>query len=207
MNRKSLVIGLVILVISTFKLSAQLVKYSIGITGGALATQMSTTPPTSNPLMFYLNGYGGAFATINVGRVIGIRGGANYAMTGGHYDFSSYKVDVTQSYIQIPVGLLLHAGRHISFEFGLQQNILLQSKYVEKGSETVEVSPDEGALKYNFGAIAGLNLNFGKTVFMTMRYHYGLSKAYVIDGVGYPASAITLGLGFNIYNSRKSAFR
>lgn len=207
MKLKSIFIGLLIITISTFKLSAQLVKYSFGVTGGAVGTQMNTNPAPTNPSLFYISGYGGAFATVNVGRVVGVRTGVNYAMTGGQYDFSTYNVTLSQSYLQIPVGLLLHAGRALSLEVGLEQNILLQSKYLESGAETVEITPDEGALKYHFGAMAGVNLNFGKVVFLSMKYHYGLSKAYVLNGVGYPSNMISVGLGFNIYNSRKSAFR
>lgn len=206
MNRKVL-LAIAVMFFMSITASAQLIKVSIGINGGALGTQMMTDPAPTNPTFFYINGYGGAFATINIGKVIGLRGAANYAMQGGEYDVNGVKAQVSQSYIQVPVSLLLHAGRAISFEFGVTQNILLSSKYVEGDGSKVSITPDEGALKYNIGAIAGINFNFGKVAFLTLRYQYGLSKAYVIHGKGFPTNTVSAGIGFNIYNSKKSAFR
>lgn len=198
-------IAILFILLGTLTLSAQKVKVSVGINGGALATQMLTTPEPSSPL--YISGYGGAFASVHVGKYLSVRGAVNYALTGGKYEIANTPASATQSYIQIPFTLLVNAGRAVSFEVGLQQNILASSKFMEYGSSEVNINPDPAALKYNYGAVAGLCFNFGKMVFLNLRYCYGLSKSYVIYGVGYPTNTISAGLGFNLYTSRKSAFR
>lgn len=184
--------------------SAQMVKASFGVTGGGIATLMNTEPKPSSAL--YVNGYGGAFATVNLGKVIGIRGGANLAQQGGDYTTETTDVKVHQSYMNIPISLLLNVKSFMSFEFGFYQNILMSSSYNERGSSKLTITPDEGALKYNVGALAGLTFNFGRVVFLSMRYNRGLSKSYVIHGKGYTADTITAGLGFNILTTRKKAF-
>ena len=197
----------VLLAMMLFSLSAsaQMVKASFGVTGGGIATMMSgTEPATSSPM--YMGGYGGAFATVNYGTSLGIRVGANYAMQGSSYMLSSTDLKAVQSYIQIPVSLMWHMRSFISLEAGLYQNILFSSSLIEQGSTTVVISPDEGALKYNFGAHAGITFNFGRVVFLDIKYHYGLSNSYVIYGKGYPSSFATVGLGFNLISTRKSAF-
>ena len=82
MNGKRVLSVLLSMMLFSLGVSAQTVKASFGVTGGGVATQMNTDPATSTP--FYINGYGGAFATINFGKAIGIRGGANYMLQGGN---------------------------------------------------------------------------------------------------------------------------
>lgn len=189
----------------SFSASAQMVKASFGVTGGGIATLTTgTEPPTSSPM--YISGYGGAFATVNYGNHLGLRAGANYAMQGSSYKLSGVSLKAAQSYVQVPVSLMYHIRSFVSLEAGFYQNILLSSSLTEKGSSTVVIDPDEGALKYNFGALAGIEFNFGRYVFLNLRYHYGLSKSYVIYGKGYPSSFATVGVGFNIISTRKSAF-
>lgn len=204
MNGKKVLSVLLSMMLFSLAASAQMVKASFGVTGGGIATQMNTDPATSTP--FYINGYGGAFATINLGKVIGIRGGANYSMQGGNYTMSSTEITASQTYINIPVSLLLNVKSAMAFEFGFYQNILLDSKYSENGKSKVEITPDEGALAYNFGALAGITFNLGRAAFLSFRYNYGLSNSYVIYGKGYTSNFITAGLGFNIVNTRKKAF-
>ena len=203
MNKKALTV-LAILMLFCTSVSAQKVRATFGITGGGIATQMMTDPKPTSPL--YFSGYGGAFATVSFKNFLGLRTGANYLMQGGKYQLSSVDMKADQSYLQIPVALVLSPKSFFSFEVGLYQNILLSSKFTEMGSETAVISPDTGALKYNFGALAGLSFNFGRVVFLELRYHYGLSNSYVINGKGYPQGIITAGLGFNIISTRKSAF-
>ena len=204
MNGKRVLSVLLSMMLFSLGVSAQTVKASFGVTGGGVATQMNTDPATSTP--FYINGYGGAFATINFGKAIGIRGGANYMLQGGNYTMSSTEITATQTYLNIPVSLLLNVKSAMAFEFGFYQNVLLDSKYTESGRTTIEIAPDEGALAYNFGALAGITFNLGRAAFLSFRYNYGLTNSYVIYGKGYPTSSVTAGLGFNIINTRKKAF-
>ena len=205
MSKRRVLVVLLAMMLFSLSASAQMVKASFGVTGGGIATMMSATEPaTSSP--FYIGGYGGAFATINIGNSLGIRGGANYAMQGSSYMLSGTKLTAAQSYIQVPVSLLWHMRSFISLEAGFYQNILFSSSLTENGSSTVVINPDEGALKYNFGALAGLEFNFGRFVFLELKYHYGLSNSYVIYGKGFPSSFATVGLGFNLISTRKSAF-
>ena len=196
---------LLAMMLFSFGASAQMVKASFGVTGGGIATMtFGTDPAPSSPL--YMSGYGGAFATVNIGSSLGIRGGANYAMQGSRYDVAGADLTASQSYIQIPVSVMWHMRSFISLEAGFYQNILASSSLTEKGNTTVVINPDEGALKYNFGALAGLEFNFGRYVFLELKYHYGLSKSYVIYGKGFPSSFATVGVGFNLISTRKSAF-
>lgn len=204
MNGKKVLLVLLSMMLFSVGASAQMIKASFGVNGGGIATLMHTEPATSSPL--YFSGYGGLFSTINFEKILGLRVGANYAMQGGKYAMDSVNVSVDQSYINIPVSVLVNLKSFMTFEAGLYQNILLSSSYKESGSESVTITPDEGALAYNFGALAGISFNLGKAVFLSMKYNYGLSKSYVIYGKGYPSSAITVGLGFNIVSTRKKAF-
>ena len=205
MSKRRVLTVLLALMLFSLSASAQMVKASFGVTGGGIATLMSgTEPATSTPM--YMNGYGGAFATVNIGNSLGIRAGANYAMQGSKHTLSGTGLTAAQSYLQVPVSLLWNIRSFISLEAGFYQNILLSSSLTENGSSTVVISPDEGALKYNFGALAGIEFNFGRFVFLELKYHYGLSNSYVIYGKGYPSSFATVGLGFNLISTRKSAF-
>lgn len=205
MSKRRVLTVLLAMMLFSLSASAQMVKASFGVTGGGIATlTMGTEPPTSSPM--YISGYGGAFATVNYGNHLGLRAGANYAMQGSTYGLSGVTLTATQSYLQVPVSLMYHIRSFVSLEAGFYQNILLSSSLTEKGSSTVVINPDEGALRYNFGALAGIEFNFGRYVFLNLRYHYGLSKSYVIYGKGYPSSFATVGVGFNIISTRKSAF-
>ena len=163
-----------------------------------------TQPATSAPA--YINGYGGAFATVNYSNLMGVRVGLNYAMQGADYDLSEVSIATSQSYINIPAALLFHLKSYVSLEAGFYQNILLSSSMTERGEKDIVISPDEGALKYNFGALAGVTVNVGRLVFVSLRYNLGLSNSYIIYGTGYPSSFATVGLGFNIISTRKTAF-
>lgn len=188
----------------TFCASAKNVKVSFGITGGGIATQMLTEPQPSSPM--YISGYGGVFATVNPLKKMGIRIGANYSMQGGNYNISSIPVVLSQSYINVPVSLMYHPKSFISFEAGFYQNILMSARLIEQGRTTVEVNPDDGALKYNIGALAGVSFNLSKTVFINLRYCYGLSYSYAIMGTGYKSNAITAGIGVNLIRTTNRAF-
>lgn len=204
MNVRRVLCVLLSMMLFTIGASAQAVKASFGVTGGGAATMMSTEPATTSPVHF--SGYGGAFATIKYGRVIGLRAGANYLMQGASYDISKVNIKTSQTYLNVPVTFMVNLKSVMSFEFGFYQNILMDSSLTESGTREVLITPDEGALKYNVGALAGLNFNMGRFVFLSMKYHYGLSNSYVIYGEGYPSSFATVGLGFNIINTRKKAF-
>ena len=56
-------------------------------------------------------------------------------------------------------------------------------------------------------AAAGLKLYLGQTVYLTLRGTYGLSYAYNIYGNGAIPASAQLGIGFRLYNYRKSAFK
>lgn len=203
MNLKRIYI-ISLMMLLTFCASAKNVKVSFGITGGGIATQMLTEPQPSSPM--YISGYGGVFATVNPLKKMGIRIGANYSMQGGNYNISSIPVVLSQSYINVPVSLLYHPKSFISFEAGFYQNILMSARLIEQGSTTVEVNPDDGALKYNIGALAGVSFNLSKTVFINLRYCYGLSYSYAIMGTGYKSNAITAGIGVNLIRTTNRAF-
>lgn len=203
MNLKRIYI-ISLMMLLTFCASAKNVKVSFGITGGGIATQMLTEPQPLSPM--YISGYGGVFATVNPLKKMGIRIGANYSMQGGNYNISSIPVVLSQSYINVPVSLLYHPKSFISFEAGFYQNILMSARLIEQGSTTVEVNPDDGALKYNIGALAGVSFNLSKTVFINLRYCYGLSYSYAIMGTGYKSNAITAGIGVNLIRTTNRAF-
>lgn len=205
MNLRRVLVILLSLVLFSHAASAQMVKATFGVTGGGIATMMrGTQPATSAPA--YINGYGGTFATVNYSNLMGVRVGLNYAMQGADYDLSEVSIATSQSYINIPATFLYHLKSYVSLEAGFYQNILLSSSMTESGAHDVVISPDDGALKYNFGVLAGLTVNVGRFVFLSLRYNLGLSNSYIIYGTGYPSSFATVGLGFNIFSTRKTAF-
>lgn len=204
MNLKRVLTVLLAMMLSAFAASAQMVKASFGVTGGGIGTMMATDPAPVSPM--FMSGYGGAFATINYGTSLGVRLGANYAMQGGNYKLSGTELKADQAYINVPVAFVYSPKSFFSVQAGFYQNILLSSSLTEKGKSEVVISPDEGALKYNFGVMGGLCFNFGRFVFLDLKYNYGLSNSYVIYGKGYPSSFVTVGLGFNIVTTRKTAF-
>lgn len=202
MNKKIFVILLMLMVSAVA--NAQLVKAAFGVTGGGIATQMMTNMPLNKPM--YISGYGGAFATVNFGSSIGLRGGVNYSMQGAELSLSGVPVQLKQSYLNVPVAFMYHIKSFISIQAGFYQNILLTSSLTEKGSDPYTLSPDPGALKYNFGALAGIAVNIGRLVFIDIKYNLGLSKSYASMGVGYPTNTITVGVGFNIISTRQTIF-
>lgn len=204
MNLKRVLTVLLAMMLSAYAASAQMVKASFGVTGGGIGTMMATDPAPVSPM--FMSGYGGAFATINYGTSLGVRLGANYAMQGGNYKLSGTALKADQAYINVPVAFVYSPKSFISVQAGFYQNILLSSSLTEQGKTEVVISPDEGALKYNFGVMGGLCFNFGRFVFLDLKYNYGLSNSYVIYGKGYPSSFVTVGLGFNIVTTRKTAF-
>lgn len=203
MNKKALSV-LAILMLFCASASAQQIKATFGVTGGGIATQMMTDPAPVAPMSF--NGYGGAFTTVEFKNTIGLHTGLNFLMSGSAYEMSGVTMKANQQYLQIPVTLQLSPKSAFTIEGGFYQNILFNSSFEEMGSTSVTISPDTGALKYNFGVLGGLQFNFGRVMFLNLRYHYALSKVYVINGAGYPQGLITAGLGFNIISTRKSAF-
>lgn len=204
MNLNRVLTVLLAMMLSAYAASAQMVKASFGVTGGGIGTMMATDPAPVSPM--FMSGYGGAFATINYGTSIGVRLGANYAMQGGNYKLSGTELKADQAYINVPVAFVYSPKSFFSVQAGFYQNILLSSSLTEQGKSEVVISPDEGALKYNFGVMGGLCFNFGRFVFLDLKYNYGLSNSYVIYGKGYPSSFVTVGLGFNIVTTRKTAF-
>lgn len=204
MNLKRVLTVLLAMMLSAYAVSAQMVKASFGVTGGGIGTLMATDPAPVSPM--FMSGYGGAFATINYGTSLGVRLGANYAMQGGNYKLSNTALKADQAYINVPVAFVYSPKSFFSVQAGFYQNILLSSSLTEKGKSEVVISPDEGALKYNFGVMGGLCFNFGRFVFLDLKYNYGLSNSYVIYGKGYPSSFVTVGVGFNIVTTRKTAF-
>lgn len=203
MNKGRALLLVLSMMLLTFNASAQMVKASFGVTGGGISTMMHTQPPTKTNN--YMSGYGGAFTTLNFGDSFGVRAGMNYAMQGGEYELKGTQCFAEQAYLNIPVEFLFHLKSFFSLEAGFYQNVLLSSSFSENGGSCV-VTPDEGALEYNIGALAGVSINLGKMIFLNARYNYGLSKAYVIYGKGYPVSSITFGIGFNLLTTKKSAF-
>lgn len=204
MNLNRVLTVLLAMMLSAYAASAQMVKASFGVTGGGIGTMMATDPAPVSPM--FMSGYGGAFATINYGTSLGVRLGANYAMQGGNYKLSGTELKADQAYINVPVAFVYSPKSFFSVQAGFYQNILLSSSLTEQGKSEVVISPDEGALKYNFGVMGGLCFNFGRFVFLDLKYNYGLSNSYVIYGKGYPSSFVTVGLGFNIVTTRKTAF-
>ena len=202
MNKKIFVI--LLMLILSGSANAQLIKAAFGVTGGGVATQMMTDLTLNKPM--YISGYGGAFATINYGSSIGLRGGVNYSMQGAELSLSGVPVQLKQSYLNVPVAFMYHIKSFISVQAGFYQNILLTSSLTEKGSDPYTLSPDPGALKYNFGASAGIAVNIGRLVFIDIKYNLGLSKSYASMGVGYPTNTITVGVGFNIISTRQTIF-
>ena len=127
-------------------------------------------------------------------------------MQGAAYEVSNVPLKADQTYINVPVAFMYSPKSFFSLQAGFYQNILLSSALTEQGNSEVVISPDEGALKYNFGVMGGMCFNFGRFVFLDLKYNYGLSNSYVIYGNGFPSSFVTVGLGFNIVTTRKTAF-
>ena len=204
MNLRRVLAVLLAMMLSAYAASAQMVKASFGVTGGGMGTMLATDPAPVSPM--FMSGYGGAFATISYGTNLGVRVGANYAMQGASYEVSNVPLKADQTYINVPVAFMYSPKSFFSLQAGFYQNILLSSALTEQGNSEVVISPDEGALKYNFGVMGGMCFNFGRFVFLDLKYNYGLSNSYVIYGNGFPSSFVTVGLGFNIVTTRKTAF-
>ena len=204
MNLRRVLAVLLAMMLSAYAASAQMVKASFGVTGGGMGTMLATDPAPVSPM--FMSGYGGAFATINYGTNLGVRIGVNYAMQGAGYEVSNVPLKADQTYINVPVAFMYSPKSFFSLQAGFYQNILLSSALTEQGNSEVVISPDEGALKYNFGVMGGMCFNFGRIVFLDLKYNYGLSNSYVIYGKGFLSSFVTVGLGFNIVTTRKTAF-
>ena len=202
MNKRLLLILSMLLMVNIAK--GQFVKATFGLTGGGIASQMITDIPLAKPA--YISGYGGLFTTLNFGGMLGVRAGANYSMQGADFIYDDATITVSQHYLNVPVALMVNLRSFVSLELGFFQNILLMSSLKEERFSDFILSPDEGALKYNFGALAGVSFNVGRFVFFNVRYNYGLSKSYASMGKGFPVNTLTAGVGFNIVSTRKTIF-
>lgn len=202
MNKRFVLIFLMLLLVQVAR--GQFAKATFGLTGGGVVSQMIADIPQTTP--YNIGAYGGVFTTISFADLLGVRAGANYSMQGTEFKYDNAKIAVNQQYLNIPVALLVNLRSFVSLEIGFFQNILLNSSLVEKKNTDVLLSPDEGALKYNFGALAGVSFNVGRFVFFNVRYNYGLSKSYATMGKGFPVNTLTAGVGFNIVSTRKTIF-
>ena len=173
-------------------------KLAIGVTGGGVGTKMNLD--LEGWVAYYYDGFGGAFLSINPAKWFGLKAGANYMFQGGETVLSNIPLSFRQTNLNIPVSLVITPFKLISLEVGGYQNILLDSSFFEYGSDGkyVEITPDNGALKYNVGAFAGVSINIGRTFFINARYYKGLSWYYAMDGNGSTADTITLGIGINL---------
>ena len=173
-------------------------KLAIGVTGGGVGTKMNLD--LGGWIAYYYDGFGGAFLSINPAKWFGLKAGANYMLQGGETVLSNIPLSFRQTNLNIPVSLVITPFKLLSLEVGGYQNILLDSSFIEHGSGSnyVEITPDNGALKYNVGAFAGASINIGRTFFINARYYKGLSWYYAMDGNGSTADAITLGIGLNL---------
>ena len=196
---------ILLLSVGVFQVQAQLVKFSFGIEGGGYGTYINSTPQLYPP--FGYGGYGGANFELRIGRVVGfyVEGIYSY-QTANHTLNTSPEIDVnlTRTYVHIPVSLHLWMGSGVIFEVGFQQSINISSKYTEG---YLEIDPDEGALKYYTSLTAGFKFTMGKVVYLNIRGTYGLSPSYVVNGTGFPEITASVGLGFRLYTYRKSVFK
>ena len=185
--------------------AATYTKLAIGITGGGVATEMLLDLTPATP--YYVNGFGGAFLTINPTKWLGLKAGANYMLQGGNFlmpeiyvSNEPYRLPITfeQTTLNIPVSLVITPFKLISLEAGVYQNILLDSKFIEQSTPTFEITPDQSALEYNIGALVGASINLGRTFFINARYYQGRSWYYAMNGKGYMTNALTMGIGINL---------
>lgn len=202
--KKSILIFFLCLLLPSVEGACQVVKAQFGIDGGGLAAMLNSEPATIKPMSF--NGYGGIFATVNFKKYVSLRVSADYMMTSSSFMESDVLLKADRSYVHIPVSILYNIRSFISIEAGVYQNVLLTSKFTEKGKTEVILNPDTGAIGYNLGVLAGVTFNIGRFVFLNFRYNYGLMDSYIVRGERYPDSMVTAGLGINIITTRKKAF-
>lgn len=206
MNGKRLFSVLLAIMFFSVAAKAQVVKASIGVTAGGVATMMSH-PNTSSLGPAYFNGYGGGFLTVKFGRAIALRGGVNYLKQGSDHELSGKEMTAEQTYMNIPFTLLLNIKSKMSLECGFYRNVLMNSTLVEHGGREITTYNDKNVQPSNFGAVAGLTFNMGRYVFLSFKYHHGLTDSYVINNSGCSYDFATVGLGFNVINTRKKAFK
>lgn len=202
MSKRLVLVFSMLLLVQVAK--GQFAKATFGLTGGGVVSQMVADIPQTTP--YYIGGYGGVFTTISFADLLGVRAGANYSMQGTEFKYDNATIAVSQHYINVPVALMVNLRSFVSLELGFFQNILLMSSLKEERYSDFILSPDEGALKYNFGALAGVSFNIGRYIFLNVRYNYGLTKSYATEGRGFPVNTLTAGIGFNIISTRKTIF-
>lgn len=205
MNKGNILALLLAMLLFPLGVSAQKVKASFGVTGGVAGTMMHTEPAPAGSMS--IGKYGGAFTTVTYGNSLALRTGVNYITQGIEYELKKVPIHTSQTYLNVPVAFMYKLKSFVAIEAGFYQNILKASSLEEDGDDKVLVTPDEGALAYNFGFLAGVSFNLGRFAFVDLRYNHGLSDSYVIYGVGYPSSSITVGLGVNLISTRKRAFK
>ena len=121
-----------------------------------------------------------------------------------------FEVAEKLNYVPNQAARQLRTGKTVAIEAGIVQSILAASEYSEgvKGEDpSWSSNPDPGAAQYILSAAAGLKFYLGNTVYLTLRGTYGLSRAYNIYGYGAIPASGQLGIGFKLYNYRKSAFK
>ena len=182
--------------LASTRAEAQFVKFSLGLEAGGSGLLLLPTPESG--LNISGGAQGGLALDLHFGRFIGVSAAAHYAFH--YYNFNiagDYTASSMQHYIQVPVLLQLRTGKTVAIEAGIVQSILAASEYSEgvKGEDpSWSSNPDPGAAQYILSAL-------------TLRGTYGLSRAYNIYGYGAIPASGQLGIGFKLYNYRKSAFK
>mgnify|MGYP000030292280 FL=1 len=195
--------------LASTRAEAQFVKFSLGLEAGGSGLLLLPTPESG--LNISGGAQGGLALDLHFGRFIGVSAAAHYAFH--YYNFNiagDYTASSMQHYIQVPVLLQLRTGKTVAIEAGIVQSILAASEYSEgvKGEDpSWSSNPDPGAAQHILSAAAGLKFYLGNTVYLTLRGTYGLSRAYNIYGYGAIPASAQLGIGFKLYNYRKSAFK
>lgn len=192
-----------LLFVSVVAANAQVVKVSVGLKGVGLGTMPKTEIAPSTFLQ--LGGGGGAFLGVKLWDYLGIQAEALYGIQTATYPsttFGNQTWKSSQSYLYIPFVVQGWASRSFAVEIGYQQAIAMSGTL---SSEDI-VKEDSGILDYG-SFLVGMNINMGKVMLLNIRYTLALQNSYVMTTEPSKNMGFQIGLGFRVYNSKKSVFK
>lgn len=174
---KKTIIVLSALVFSFAASKAQ--EFRLGVSGGIDASRLAISNASGGPLKTKSGITGGLLAEARFSSLFGLQLEVNYSSQGSgiipdnNEDFGAFQLE----YLTIPVLAKLYGTPKFSVYAGPQIGLLLKGEQQQTGEEDRDLK--ELLKSTDFYAVFGSEYRFSNGIFISGRYHFGLSN--IID--------------------------
>lgn len=172
MKRTIIVLAALLMTITGIK--AQ--EFRLGVSGGIDAARLAISGASGGPLKTKSGLTGGILGEAKFSSLFGLQLEVNYSSQGAGLisedgdESGSFQLD----YLTIPVLAKLYGTPKLSVYAGPQIGFLLKGESLQSNEEDTDLKP---ILKStDFAAVFGSEYRFGNGIFISGRYHFGLSN-------------------------------